>query len=1177
MLKLTGLKIKITTFRDEFALQSFYSYTLPNTPFYFKLIWLGGVSDEYKKQFTNTKIVWDYGDGNYDSGESVTHFYKYPGTYKVKAYLLDIYGNSHNIEADKELTVYNAVPNAVTIGGLEGENKLIYNLNSGRRTEPLKIIRYNSWQNDEELNKKNYKIKLYANGSTSAVLSISSYYSSQWSHLRAYNGFIEQFINSDNVLIDRLIDSTQTTSVSMYAEKVNTGRLNGNWNIRLNFYSYPKENTVFCGTSGTELPNKSLFYTDQKPSLSSIDSFVTLYATFDENSIRDDIYIESNTNNIYNSINSNWSAQFLKSFFNPASSIAITSNGITFEGTKFLDTNRKELYTFDIYPIKYTNTLIPFIVTLKDVENYTTKCYDMLNLNQKTSLNLNDIKITLMEIVSSDSFKEIENYIITENNDVPKFYNSGSYFAGRLSSNQNIQNCVLSAVAYILDEKYNIPSKNNFYIMQPGSNFYRKFTKKTEYGYFLNDKKFNVVNTSSYSNVFGNISGGVCISYVPGYTVSSLSGEYVWITNADRDRVLCNDGEGNTRFEIALNRLPVLVKSKEGGFRRVIVNVNGKNFSSSPSYIATNSNGDAWVTMYDSLSTFKIDKDGGIATAVAIPPLDGVILEKNFYDNTNYLQVSAGTKGFAGENLILPTGVDVDREDNVYITYSHPLCSFVCKYSNEGVHVKTYNFNFPFTVKNILVDLSNNIWVTVNTNNSINALDSSQSQKIILREDRVYVLDQESQNISFVNISAPGDITMDIDGFVWINNRTNTLSKFFYDSDTKKIIKKDVILGTENSLNYIQDFGGIAGDLDGNLIILNNTESSILYLNSRNEKSNIKSSELPKNILPDTGLKDKIFNSYLLYKTIGDFTGIKWFLRNSKKTSNFPRYITGVSSVFSIRDLKDINIVKKNENYDLACTLKSYVLQESLFNNSKLFNEYLDSILNGDGYSLNEIGKVVYEKISNYVDNIADIDKCNLYSLKSMYKFLGEDLDIFFNTIPPSIKRVLDILSIKKCNLYGFKNNFNKSFNDNLNQNLGKKLNVKTDKFLPGYPIVILDKFTNKYRLIQNTLIKDKNVVSFEPCPLSGVNYYWGWGLVLSNKEVDYKDIEKFYDFFEYIPNTINTFYDGIIDYNDKLNSVSPYLSSYNTWTGFGGQMDNIIGTTLYRSLNLLQNKENNN
>jgi hypothetical protein len=1168
---LTGLKIRVTTYKESNAYQSFYSYTLKNTPFYFRLVWDPDITDEVKLQYSNNQVLWDFGDGNFYTGPDAEHYYEWPGLYNVSAKIYDIDGEVHTVFVDNLLQVFNAVPDKVSIGGLDNFGAL-FALDAGKKSPPIKVARYNSWQYDKFLREGNYTVNLYASGSNSAFVSVNDYYSSQWAHLKRYYGFIERSITVDDVLTEKLVDSTVTTSVSVYAKKINTGNFDGVWDVRLKYSSEPGEDTVFCGTSGEMLEDKTLHFIDQSPSFRKRDSLILLYASFDNIIFKDVNYDKYSfvIDEPYGIVNTAYSTQLVKSIFNSASALAITSNGITVEGipTDFSILSAQKLYSFDIYPIKFTNTKIPFTITLKDGDGYTTKCYPPLNLQNYGGLTLNNVKVTLIEIFNDGTLKEVKNTFFSNNTAVPVYEKSGSYFSGIFECYEPVNSVALSAIALIKDENKNIPSNGYCFLMQPGLNHIRRIRRLPKYGYQDNSDDFKIFITSERRTYSQPVSGGINITYVPAYMVNPLSGSFVWVTDSNTDFIFVFNEDGEkVCSDINLQQLRVISKGTIPTISTVNARRNSNNRSASPCNIAVNSVGDAWVTLYDCVTSFKLDKFTGVAKSYVIPSANNV-----FYNNLTYSSLLTSTSGFAGENLILPTSVDVDRNDNVYISYTHPLKSFVAKYSDGGTLLKVIDFPFPYTAKNILIDKEDNLWVTTFNNSPVNAINNPQTQNIVDRVDLLYYFNFKDEERSFnKEFSFLGDITVDSGGNVWANSENNIISRV-----TTKGEKLDFYIGSpQNGFDYVQDFGAFSGDLDGNLLIVNNTDGVLNYFDTIDPKQ-VSSEELPYIVLQGIDLIDPTYQSKTYYRTIGDFAGVRWYLKNRVKENTEPRVVTGVSNLFDIKDYTPV-IVKKNENYDISSTFRGYVLQEPLFNNENLFDNFFKPILNGNTNSLNEIGKHIYEKISNFTDNISDIDKCNIVSLNSMYEMVGEKADIFFNTLPPGLLKTLDLLSIKKSILFGGINRYCEnfvlsSFEYDPYSNLGPVIDIERGYFIPGYPIVSYDLFSKKYHLIRNTLVPESDMISFTPYPLSGVSNKWGWGLVLGSIYDSYKEIKNYYKFYNFIPSKNGQIFDGIIDFNDPLTTIKYESNTYQDWTKFGGGMEEVLTASLYNNLKLLNN-----
>jgi len=1170
MISLTGVKIKTTTYPDFAAIQSFFSYTLSNTPFYFKLQWVSN-DENYRNLFSRNQILWDFGDGEFYVGETAEHYYKWPGSYLVTATIYDVEGNTYTLQVDNFLQVYNAVPDLVSIGDLGGS--VAYPIEAGKKTPPLKIFRSNSWQYDSFLNGKNYTVNLYASGCRSNFISVSSYYSNSWSHLKTYFGFIETTVNVNNILEDKIIDSTTTTSASVYAERINTGFINNSWDVKLKFYSYPEKNTVFCGTTGALSNDKILTFVDQRANLDNIYSFDILYASFDSTIFKDANYLKYNYNSDdpYGFINYPYTAQFIKSLFNPATGIKITSNGISVEGPVEESNDRfQRNYSFDIYPIKYTDSKINFVCTFKDKDNFTTKCYPPLKLNQNKALELNDIRVTLMEY-NGISSTPITGVNIYKNIDIPDYNNSGSYFAGILESKEERSVVALSAISYIVDEAYTLPTLNYGYIMQPGLNQFRRIKNEFNYGYYNNSEKFKTGVKSKLDTYKANVSGGVNITYAPLFIKDPLSGGFVWITNSANDSLLLFDTEGQQKGIVFFRRLRVFRPSPSGiGGSAPIINALGDNRSASPCNIAIDSNGDAWVTLRDTITSFKLDKNTLIATKVIIPSVKSF----PFYSSdTDYLSLC----GFAGEDSVLPSSIDVDRNDNVYISYTNTLCSFIAKYDKDGKELLKIPFLFPYTIKQLLIDTENNIWATsFNNAGLLDELNVPQTTNIVNRVDLLYYIDQKNPLNNFVKrFSMLGDLTMDSGGNVWVNSQNNTINRITKDGNVISFLMGN----PESVTDYIQDFGGLAGDLDGNLWVINNSEGLIQFFDTKNPRqldpsdysSTIIPGILPAIVLPDTFKTVSEEGTFAYYQTIGDFTGIRWALKNRVRTTTAPRIVTGTSNYFTIRKPESI-VVKKNENYDLATTIRSYALQESLYNSTDFFNNFLTPILNGNTGNVDELGKVIYEKITNFVDNNSDIDKCNLRSLQSIYEMFGEEFTDFYFSAPPFMRRVIDLLSIKKCILYGNFNTFNRqfilsSFEYSIDSNLGAEIDIETGKFTPGLPIITYEYFSKKYNLVHNTLVKAPGLSAFKPYPLSAINYNWGWGLITGNIEQDYREIKNYYKFFAFKPTNNKDLYDGLIDFDDSLTRLEKEIIDFNEWKSYAGTMEYIIGGNLYKNL----------
>jgi hypothetical protein len=195
-------------------------------------------------------------------------------------------------------------------------------------------------------------------------------------------------------------------------------------------------------------------------------------------------------------------------------------------------------------------------------------------------------------------------------------------------------------------------------------------------------------------------------------------------------------------------------------------------------------------------------------------------------------------------------------------------------------------------------------------------------------------------------------------------------------------------------------------------------------------------------------------------------------------------------------------------------------------------------------------------------------------------------------TYPEKIKRILDLGSISKNKLIGFNNKFKENFDikgfsskEIFGTNLGNEINTDTYIISAGTPIVALEKFSNRYVLLNTEQPVEETVLS--AYMLSGYNANWGWPLVLPDI-YQYSDLKKYYLFFEYRAGYENTLVDNTIVYDytlyDNLSSKhvlrdedgdpiltetsQPIFEEFNF--DYNSEMMNIsLRDTLYQSLSL--------
>jgi len=287
--------------------------------------------------------------------------------------------------------------------------------------------------------------------------------------------------------------------------------------------------------------------------------------------------------------------------------------------------------------------------------------------------------------------------------------------------------------------------------------------------------------------------------------------------------------------------------------------------------------------------------------------------------------------------------------------------------------------------------------------------------------------------------------------------------------------------------------------------------------------------------------------------------------------------VGGQSSKFSVFKDKYYDIYKKNEDFSAEDTFKNLRFQEFLLDKNVLFEDYLGTIFGGVSSTYDTLGKKIYEKIANFVENNVDIDRDEIYSLISQMEMMNNDTNVYDSTLmnyPEKVKRILNFASISRNRLMGTPNKFRENFDpkghtqkDEFGINLGDQINTDTYMITAGVPIVALEKFSGDYTLL-NTF-QPVCAVSTDMFKLSSYTGDWGWPLVLPT-DFTYRDFPKYYYFFEYVDQFDNRNTNFTIDF---ANPMTRLLSSTSNDELFrrDGVFENMIANTLYDSLSLFE------
>ena len=264
---------------------------------------------------------------------------------------------------------------------------------------------------------------------------------------------------------------------------------------------------------------------------------------------------------------------------------------------------------------------------------------------------------------------------------------------------------------------------------------------------------------------------------------------------------------------------------------------------------------------------------------------------------------------------------------------------------------------------------------------------------------------------------------------------------------------------------------------------------------------------------------------------------------------DYPNYKSNtIYPYFNVLENKQrLQIFKKNEDFDLSNVYNSLRLQPILQESDNFFSNILNQIV-GDASSYNNLGVQLYEKISNFILNTADVDTCNVSYLYDIYNKLDEYIIDLNYTWPVELQRLVDLFSIALNKLKGQKNKFDSDFdkhgytnNSNYGINLGEQINFNTDMVDIDEYIVAYEKFSKKYiklscrSYLKNTSLSKCPIKNFMDTDENGVRIWkkYGWNLVLP--DIATYNIEDYYIFYRYV--------DGVD--GDTINSILDLSNTY--------------------------------
>ena len=857
-----------------------------------------------------------------------------------------------------------------------------------------------------------------------------------------------------------------------------------------------------------------------------------------------------------------------------------------------------ENFINDVYPIKWTNVQIPIMLTLEsdpgllesfvDETTVNTTCLGypsnnlfgsqypvVLTLSSNKSLIGSRSEFTYGVHFSAERDRYFQTYDEYGNNIAGYVFTSITPFQSILTAVGPDSTFVVLASTIVtnttggdVDEfmfPYGYPIRSNVYVAHPELNVINKIAVSSypkycqTVAYYQENELLPEGAQFSWINV-----PALTTTDIKQLTLSGANGMYGMAFNPIRNRFYATDADQNSlvmydSFNVALTTIQL-----SSIFNSEIL---------APAHLSIDRKFNIWVSLFDDHRLAKFDY------------------------KLKYLLSAAPTIVTGTKTLASPPVVETDRKNRVWACWSHPVSSLLVKFDQYGNELyKASPFPGNSEPVSIAIDPQNWVWVACKQLDSIRRYTSEGSL------DRNVPL--------FIR---PSYISLDRRAKVWVAHGYNLCSKYdpkthslstwkfhtYYDENTTTLkISSEQITDYQNEdweKGYKEDeiWGGLSTDVYNRVWIIDSVNNVFGVFNTDDPFTIVTVLATPtvplrnRVILPKTTYQSEVSAMSDMFPIAGnirsaqaggDWTGNRWYQKYAGVYVTLPVY--GQSAPFKLYDLdSSFEIPKINETFDCAAYFKDLALPEVLSNNTKLFDEFFAAVVGDSNPSKESAGRVVYERIANFINNHGDFETAEIDQLKSIAESMAVDVKTFGDEFPVAINRLLSLFSVPKQRLRGIP-----ALNTDVEENTGRLLvdttlgteTLFTTMLTANRYYLLKDKKYNESQLIYVTnLLSGANTINSNlNIPSEGLSvfpaYYLDVPGLRGSSDVISVNSHAFYDnyyLYEYFPENSKGYTDNLIDWDSEFNTVSYTLSTNEEWYGDGGLVETMFNKLLTKQL----------
>lgn len=739
-------------------------------------------------------------------------------------------------------------------------------------------------------------------------------------------------------------------------------------------------------------------------------------------------------------------------------------------------------------------------------------------------------------------------------NFLSKGYYKGKFYLEKLSA----ENCYIQAFT-----NFEIPSVSSNYIYPFFWVSNPKAKQVCNFIYFQNQTITNSISTENLNKAYLKPINVPIVTYddylntqtmrLTGYhgiysvSVLPYPQYHAWLLDSEKSYLYRYSTNGNLLCSIDIKKI---ITDQKLGFL-----VDGY---ISPASMVLDSEKNIWITLYDTISTIKLNNRGEFlfATKPSIPYNIPPNVNLDWFKDIQKFESTFNSDG--NNNFIEPTGIDSDTLDNVWVSYSNMMSSFLVKYSNTGNVLNTITLPVCSSPQEIVIDKQNNFWV-LNYNHATQGIGSIEKR------------DTNGILLSSFSIRNPKHATVDSQQNLFFTFDYNKIGKI--ENSTGSLITTNV--SSIDFENYEYDYWfdpsfnvdeslleGIAVDFLNKVYVLNSLENQVYIYDQKNLSFIDRFYINPQGFESYIEDSDNQYSDYLEYNVLGkslqaqgDWSGFKWVNKYGDQkltdfnTSGFLN-LSGRSNFLNFYLDSVYDVKKINENFKMANHIKDISMAPILINSNYLFDSFLSGIYDkGD----EKIGEKSYEKISNFVINHSDIETCEIKNLNNFSEMLiGNQIENNYDIVyPEKIKKIVDLFSINDNLLFG--NDEIKKYDTNYIKN-NNPIDTTFYIVTAGDKFLIYDKNFKKTQIINTGKLYNQ------------LNYNIQY--LLTSLGLDQRDWRSRYDLYPIIEDLEVKKVENIIDWENLETNLSPKISTtYPNLYKDGGILETILTYHILKGL----------